>query len=74
MTQCKAVADDVIPRLVHALRATMQNPDNQSSQLALLTAAQDMLQVAFTANVCEKLVELVTFTDLNILSRLITSN
>jgi len=45
MTQCKAVADDVIPRMVHALRASMQNPDNQSTQLALLTAAQDMLQV-----------------------------
>ena len=45
MTQCKAVADDVIPRMVHALRASMQNPDNQSAQLALLTAAQDMLQV-----------------------------
>jgi len=45
MTQCKIVADDVIPRLVHALRASMQNPDNQSAQLALLTAAQDMLQV-----------------------------
>jgi len=50
MTQCKAVADDVIPRLVHTLRASMQNPDNQSSQLALLTAAQDMLQVCFIVN------------------------
>jgi len=49
MTQCKAVADDVIPRLVHSLRASMQNPDNQNAQLALLTAAQDMLQV-FTAH------------------------
>jgi talin len=45
MTQCKVVADDIIPRLVQALRATVQNPENQNAQLALLTAAQDMLQV-----------------------------
>ena len=45
MTQCKAVADDVIPRLVQGLRITVQRPDDPNSQLLLISAAQDMLQV-----------------------------
>lgn len=46
MTQCKAVADDTIPRLIHGLRATIQNPENANSLVVLIAAAQDMMQVS----------------------------
>lgn len=48
MTQCKVVADDVIPRLIQGLRATMQSPENANSLIMLITAAQDMMQVGCT--------------------------
>jgi len=44
MTHCKAVADDVIPRLVQGLRANVQNPENANAQMNLIQAALGMMQ------------------------------
>ncbi len=40
----QTVADDVIPKLVQALRGSMRDPDSPSAQLALIAACQEMLQ------------------------------
>lgn len=44
MHQCKAVADDVIPELVQAIKAAMKTPENGAAQVGLINAAQNMLQ------------------------------
>ena len=43
MTQSNYVADEIIPRLVQALRGSMRNPDSPSTHNALIQASQDML-------------------------------
>lgn len=40
---CKYVADEVIPRLVQALRGSMRNPDSSSAHNQLIQASQEML-------------------------------
>ena len=43
MHQCKHVADNVIPKLVQGIKGTMNNPDSVQHQLALISAAQEMI-------------------------------
>lgn len=42
--QCKIVGDESIPRLVRGIKGTINDPDNLAAHLALISAAQDMLQ------------------------------
>lgn len=39
------MADNVIPKLVQGIKGTMNNPDSVQHQLALISAAQDMITV-----------------------------
>ncbi|KAI0230740.1 Talin-1 [Lamellibrachia satsuma] len=43
MSQCKVVADESIPKLVHGIKGTMNNPEDPEAQMVLIAAAQDML-------------------------------
>ena len=41
----QVVADEAIPRLVHGIKGTMNDPEDPEAQMVLIAAAQDMLQV-----------------------------
>jgi len=43
--QCATVADDIIPRVVEAMRATIKHPENTESLSQLISVTQDMMQV-----------------------------
>ena len=44
MDHCKYMADDIIPRLVYALKGTMRNPDSTTAYGTLIQTSHDMLQ------------------------------
>ena len=41
----QVVADESIPKLVHGIKGTMNNPEDPEAQMVLIAAAQDMLLV-----------------------------
>ena len=42
----QVVADEAIPRLVHGIKGTMNDPEDPEAQMVLIAAAQDMLHVS----------------------------
>lgn len=50
--QCATVADDIIPRVVEGMRATIKNPENTKALLQLISATQDMMQVCVPRGCC----------------------
>lgn len=46
LTDCRSLAD-ALPRLAESVKATLADPDSPSSQLNLINASEQFLQVSF---------------------------
>ena len=45
MFMFQVIADEIIPKLVQGIKGTLNNPESAATQLNLISAANDMIQV-----------------------------